>query len=90
MPKMPAQLKGVTFVKPTMVYEVRYLGQNIRETEGFTFKNGEMHWEGTFPGVVLIQPSAQLIRDDKVISPTDLRLEQIPEWVKAGGDVIAK
>jgi len=72
------QEKDRIFVKPKYVIEVEAISYFVKDVPVYDEKTLEYLGEDT--GIALRIPTFVRIRPDKRIDPTDLRLEQIPNW----------
>ena len=68
----------MTAVKPTMVGEFQYRGLNYAEKPIYRVKGKKLVQVGTMRAPTMFQPSFKRWREDKDITPQDLRMEQVP------------
>lgn len=70
------------WVKPERIVEVEAVEVNIVDTPAFTFDGKQWTSDGERPSATLRMPSYKKERTDKQVNPSDLRLEQLPGWVR--------
>lgn len=79
-----------TFVAPVHIVEVEVESFNRRLVRGWRWDATRQRYDvdGQHPGAVIIQGRYVHRREDKHPTPQDLRLEQVPGWTVAHGQVV--
>lgn len=79
------ELIWVDLNKTPRIVEIDYEQENIKENDTFKFSNGAWTQIEDKMSSTLRKPTLKEIRDDKSITKSDLRLNQIPELVEDKG-----
>jgi len=69
-----------TWVKPEKIMEVQYDRSVVRDVVSYKYENGKYEKVDKRMGGTIIKPRFIRWRDDKKVTPEDLRLTQIPNW----------
>jgi ATP-dependent DNA ligase len=72
--------KELIWVQPKIILEVKWKDIYEQMVPGYKFEKNSWKEVGEFPGVIMREPRVVRVRDDKRVTPFDLRLEQIPDW----------
>lgn len=68
----------IVWIKPQIIVEIEAKEAYIRETPRY---DEDMNEIDSKRSALFREPSFKVIRDDKLVNPIDLRLEQIPNWI---------
>ncbi len=74
--------KDIIWVKPEIVIEVKWKDILEHWVPGYSYSRGVWSFTKEVPSVIMREPRFVRFRDDKTVNPSDLRLEQIPDWAK--------
>lgn len=82
-PKLSTEKKErLIWVKPYHIIEVAWKDIMFHKIPGYFYDRGKYYYKGDVTSVIMREPRFIRFREDKEVSPSDLRLTQIPDWKK--------
>jgi len=68
------------WVKPQKIMEIKWERTTIKEMPAYRYSKGTYESAGKLMSGTIVKPRFVRWRDDKKVTPSDLRLTQIPDW----------